>query len=194
MQKLSSKKSNIVLSQRNSATILFCFVFDGSSDMQCDGCPWTSRHTVVLSHACQVKHFTSSASTHSHQHRHGKLQVILRQKSHWTLPQGAETFHSKGTQQNKKQTNRQRFSSIVGPNGSGKSNVLDALLFVFGRRASKIRSKNIGELVHHSEKHTNAQQTKVTVNFEQIIDDVNVLSLPSLLLHFFIYRSLSRVI
>ena len=26
-----------------------------------------------------------------------------------------------------------RFSSIVGPNGSGKSNVIDALLFVFGK-------------------------------------------------------------
>lgn len=28
------------------------------------------------------------------------------------------------------------FSSIVGPNGSGKSNVIDALLFVFGRRVT----------------------------------------------------------
>ncbi|KAL3088381.1 hypothetical protein niasHT_028734 [Heterodera trifolii] len=33
------------------------------------------------------------------------------------------------------------FTSIIGPNGSGKSNVIDSLLFVFGYRASKIRSK-----------------------------------------------------
>ena len=32
-----------------------------------------------------------------------------------------------------------RFSSIVGPNGSGKSNVIDAMLFVFGKRAKKLR-------------------------------------------------------
>lgn len=34
-----------------------------------------------------------------------------------------------------------RFSCIIGPNGSGKSNVIDAMLFVFGYRAQKIRSK-----------------------------------------------------
>ena len=35
------------------------------------------------------------------------------------------------------------FTSIVGPNGSGKSNVIDALLFVFGKRASKLRLKKV---------------------------------------------------
>ena len=33
----------------------------------------------------------------------------------------------------------QSFSSVVGPNGSGKSNVIDAMLFVFGRRAKQVR-------------------------------------------------------
>jgi chromosome segregation ATPase len=33
----------------------------------------------------------------------------------------------------------QSFSSVVGPNGSGKSNVIDALLFVFGKRAKQAR-------------------------------------------------------
>jgi ABC-type Mn2+/Zn2+ transport system ATPase subunit len=33
----------------------------------------------------------------------------------------------------------QCFSSVVGPNGSGKSNVIDAMLFVFGRRAKQVR-------------------------------------------------------
>lgn len=31
----------------------------------------------------------------------------------------------------------QSFSAVVGPNGSGKSNVIDAMLFVFGRRAKQ---------------------------------------------------------
>jgi structural maintenance of chromosome 4 len=29
----------------------------------------------------------------------------------------------------------------VGPNGSGKSNLIESLLFVFGKRASKMRTK-----------------------------------------------------
>lgn len=33
----------------------------------------------------------------------------------------------------------QCFSSVVGPNGSGKSNVIDAMLFVFGKRAKQVR-------------------------------------------------------
>jgi structural maintenance of chromosome 4 len=35
------------------------------------------------------------------------------------------------------------FSSIVGPNGSGKSNVIDALLFVFGKRAKQLRLNKV---------------------------------------------------
>ena len=37
----------------------------------------------------------------------------------------------------------QSFSAIVGPNGSGKSNTIDALLFVFGYRASKMRQAKL---------------------------------------------------
>ena len=37
-----------------------------------------------------------------------------------------------------------RFSSIVGPNGSGKSNVIDAMLFVFGKKAKKLRLNKVG--------------------------------------------------
>ncbi|CAI5494544.1 unnamed protein product [Closterium sp. Naga37s-1] len=32
------------------------------------------------------------------------------------------------------------FSSVVGPNGSGKSNVIDAMLFVFGKRAKQVNA------------------------------------------------------
>ncbi|KAM0751211.1 RecF/RecN/SMC protein [Meredithblackwellia eburnea MCA 4105] len=42
------------------------------------------------------------------------------------------------------------FSSVVGPNGSGKSNTIDALLFVFGYRATKMRQGKLSELIHNS--------------------------------------------
>ena len=41
----------------------------------------------------------------------------------------------------------QNFSAIVGPNGSGKSNVIDALLFVFGKRAKQIRMSKVRALL-----------------------------------------------
>eukprot|EP01105_Mastigella_eilhardi_P003137 TRINITY_DN1399_c0_g2_i3.p1 TRINITY_DN1399_c0_g2~~TRINITY_DN1399_c0_g2_i3.p1 ORF type:complete len:1216 (-),score=473.70 TRINITY_DN1399_c0_g2_i3:575-4222(-) len=62
------------------------------------------------------------------------------------------------------------FTSIVGPNGSGKSNVIDALLFVFGKKAKQIRQKKVGELVHHSAAVPDATQTKVSIHFCEIID------------------------
>ncbi|XP_066935951.1 structural maintenance of chromosomes protein 4-like [Clytia hemisphaerica] len=62
------------------------------------------------------------------------------------------------------------FSSIVGPNGSGKSNVIDAMLFVFGYRSKKIRSKKISLLIHNSENHQNIDSCTVKVFFQKIID------------------------
>ncbi|KAJ8262037.1 hypothetical protein GJAV_G00161370 [Gymnothorax javanicus] len=41
-----------------------------------------------------------------------------------------------------------RFNCIIGTNGSGKSNVMDALSFVMGERASSLRVKHIKDLVH----------------------------------------------
>lgn len=35
------------------------------------------------------------------------------------------------------------FNTVVGPNGSGKSNFLESLIFVFGKRATKMRAKKI---------------------------------------------------
>lgn len=64
------------------------------------------------------------------------------------------------------------FTAIVGPNGSGKSNVIDSMLFVFGYRASKIRSKKISVLLHNSDEHKNVQSCTVAVHFVQIIDKV----------------------
>ncbi len=62
------------------------------------------------------------------------------------------------------------FTSIVGPNGSGKSNVIDSMLFVFGYRAQKIRSKKISVLIHNSQMYTDLQSCTVRVFFQEIID------------------------
>lgn len=66
----------------------------------------------------------------------------------------------------------QSLTCIVGANGSGKSNVIDSLLFVFGYRSTKIRSKKVSVLLHKSDRHKDVQQCSVTVNFVLIQDDV----------------------
>lgn len=66
-----------------------------------------------------------------------------------------------------------RFSSIVGPNGSGKSNVIDALLFVFGKRAKQLRLNKVSELIHKSSNYTNLEYAKVEIYFQLIHDDEN---------------------
>eukprot|EP01132_Coremiostelium_polycephalum_P002140 gene2140-2638_t len=40
------------------------------------------------------------------------------------------------------------FTCVIGPNGSGKSNVMEAIIFVLGHKASQIRSSNLSELVY----------------------------------------------
>ncbi len=67
----------------------------------------------------------------------------------------------------------QCFSAVVGPNGSGKSNVIDAMLFVFGKRAKQIRQDKLADLIHKSEHHTNLDHCSVTVFFQNIIDHVS---------------------
>ncbi|XP_055375705.1 structural maintenance of chromosomes protein 4 [Condylostylus longicornis] len=62
------------------------------------------------------------------------------------------------------------FTAIIGPNGSGKSNVIDSMLFVFGYRAQKIRSKKLSVLLHNSARFPNTQSCTVSVHFQQIID------------------------
>ena len=59
---------------------------------------------------------------------------------------------------------------MVGPNGSGKSNVIDALLFVFGSRAKKIRQDKLKDLIHNSEDHRDLPSCRVSVHFQDIID------------------------
>ncbi|GMH75726.1 hypothetical protein TrRE_jg1036, partial [Triparma retinervis] len=65
------------------------------------------------------------------------------------------------------------FTSIVGPNGSGKSNNIDAMLFVFGKKAKKLRLNKMSELIHSSDAYTGAnalQFARVGVHFHEIVD------------------------
>jgi Chromosome segregation ATPases len=64
------------------------------------------------------------------------------------------------------------FSSVVGPNGSGKSNVIDAMLFVFGKRAKKLRLNKVSELIHSSAAYQKnpLEYAQVSVYFSEIID------------------------
>ncbi|KAF9161876.1 hypothetical protein DFQ26_004065 [Actinomortierella ambigua] len=62
------------------------------------------------------------------------------------------------------------FTSVVGPNGSGKSNVIDALLFVFGYRANKMRQGKLSELIHNSAGAGSVDSCTVEVHFSEIID------------------------
>ena len=60
------------------------------------------------------------------------------------------------------------FTAVIGPNGSGKSNVIDAMLFVFGKTAKKIRLDKLAELIHNSAAHPDVTRAAVTVNFVEI--------------------------
>lgn len=64
------------------------------------------------------------------------------------------------------------FSAVVGPNGSGKSNVIDAMLFVFGKRAKKLRLNKVSELIHKSDavKDDPPEYARVSVHFQEIVD------------------------
>ncbi|KZT27497.1 RecF/RecN/SMC protein [Neolentinus lepideus HHB14362 ss-1] len=62
------------------------------------------------------------------------------------------------------------FSAIVGPNGSGKSNTIDALLFVFGWRATKMRQGKLSELIHNSARYPDLDDCSVEVHFREIVD------------------------
>eukprot|EP00915_Cephaloidophora_sp_WS-2016_P006877 GHVH01009274.1.p1 GENE.GHVH01009274.1~~GHVH01009274.1.p1 ORF type:complete len:1045 (+),score=248.04 GHVH01009274.1:63-3137(+) len=58
-----------------------------------------------------------------------------------------------------------RFTCIVGPNGSGKSNIVDAMLFVFGRKAQQLRMKKVVDLIHKSAAHPDCNVCRVEVVF-----------------------------
>ena len=66
------------------------------------------------------------------------------------------------------------FSAVVGPNGSGKSNLIESLLFVFGKRAKRMRLNKLSELIHSSAGHErDVTHATVEVHFQDIYDDEN---------------------
>lgn len=71
----------------------------------------------------------------------------------------------------------------MGANGSGKSNVIDALLFVFGKRAKQLRHNKVSELIHHSEKFPNLSYCKVSVYFQDIVDQVHFKRIQQILIY-----------
>ena len=64
-----------------------------------------------------------------------------------------------------------RFNSVVGPNGSGKSNLMESLLFVFGKRARKMRLKKLSELIHSSSRENRCKYCRVSIYFREIKED-----------------------
>jgi structural maintenance of chromosome 4 len=63
------------------------------------------------------------------------------------------------------------FTAVVGPNGSGKSNLIESLLFVFGKRAKRMRLNKLSELIHNSAEHKDVTSATVRVYFHDIYDD-----------------------
>ncbi|EGT45235.1 CBN-DPY-27 protein [Caenorhabditis brenneri] len=57
---------------------------------------------------------------------------------------------------------------VVGPNGSGKSNVIDALLFVFGFKAKKIRTTKMTSLIYNLD--NECDYALVEVQFVEIFE------------------------
>ena len=62
------------------------------------------------------------------------------------------------------------FTSVVGPNGSGKSNLIDSLMFVFGKRSKKLRIKKLTDVIHKSSNARDLKFARVSVHFQEIID------------------------
>jgi structural maintenance of chromosome 4 len=63
-----------------------------------------------------------------------------------------------------------RFNAVVGPNGSGKSNLMESLLFVFGKRAKRMRLNKLNELIHSSSTQEDLRFARVTIYFKEIRD------------------------
>ena len=63
------------------------------------------------------------------------------------------------------------FNAVVGPNGTGKSNILDALLFVFGKRSNNIRLPNLSRVIHNAAvAGERSVAAKVEVTFKETIE------------------------
>lgn len=70
-------------------------------------------------------------------------EIVLHNFKSYAGEQRVGPFHKVAAHSNHPRTRHHRlaqcFSAVVGPNGSGKSNVIDAMLFVFGKKAKQVR-------------------------------------------------------
>ncbi|EAY15855.1 SMC family, C-terminal domain containing protein [Trichomonas vaginalis G3] len=67
-----------------------------------------------------------------------------------------------------------QLTCIVGPNGSGKSNLIDALLFVFGFRAKRMRHSKLTGLIYNGPDHPNISYARVEVHFAKAINNEEI--------------------
>jgi len=58
------------------------------------------------------------------------------------------------------------FTAIIGENGTGKSNLLDALMFVMGRRSRSLRAERIEDLLHTPPHGAPAEEAEVTLTLD----------------------------
>ena len=52
--------------------------------------------------------------------------------------------------------------------------MIDALLFVFGFRAKKMRQGKLSELIHNSKDYPHLESCSVEIHFEDVIDHVGL--------------------
>ena len=63
-----------------------------------------------------------------------------------------------------------KLSVIIGPNGSGKSNIIDAILFVLGYRAKKMRHASLKDLINKAEKECSVELSFSTFGLKREIN------------------------
>ncbi|KAJ1516633.1 hypothetical protein HMI55_001803 [Coelomomyces lativittatus] len=119
--------------------------------------------TLTKPQPLDTAHYLSAASQALLEERKGPLQrlvityMVLENFKSYAGTQKIGPFHKS-------------FTAVVGANGSGKSNIIDALLFVFGYRANKLRQSKLGHLIHHSDKFPDLSQCTVSVLFQEILE------------------------
>ena len=75
-----------------------------------------------------------------------------------------ENFKSYASEQHAAPFPEELFA-IVGPINSGKRNLIDDMLFVFGKCAKQMRLNKIVELIHNSSIHQNLNKAQVLIHF-----------------------------
>lgn len=61
--------------------------------------------------------------------------------------------------------------SIRELNDGGKVNLIDAMLFLFGKRSKQLENNKTAELIHRSSRYPNLEYCRVSAHFQLIIDD-----------------------